>query len=1453
MQHVRHSAVAIAVAIAVALLGCGDNLKPTLSVTPSSMTVPLGGTQQISAELGGYIPPEGLESTGMTWSIDDPTVAQLATNASGAMITGLQVGSTTAHVKCIGQTVDVPIEVTQSQGTLVSVDIQPNPVDIPLGLSVPVAAYATYSDGTRVNVTTTATWTIDDASIASTQQIQSAGTIAALAAGTTTLHAAFDNVTGSAPVDVTSATLMSLQITPPSLTLPVGTSAQLHAVGTYSDGTVIDLTGQVAWASGTTSVATITTGTGGGIATAVAPGTSTITATLGAVSATATVTVTSASVVSIAIIPAAPILPVGHDLQLHAAALLSDGTTIDVTDLVTWTSAGPAVATVSATGELAGMSIGITVVTAKLGAVTAAATVTVTAAALDSIEITPASSSLPIGLSEQLTATGTFSDGTKVDLTNQVAWTSSATATASISNVPAGLVTAHAAGTATITATAGAISGTATVTVTNATLASITITAPTTTLPLGTTEQLTATGLYSDGTTHDLTTQVTWSSSAPLTVAVSNFAGSQGTAAALSLGTATISAALGGVSGSIAITATNATLASVDVSPATLGLAAGTTGQLTATALFSDGTTLDVTGTAVWTTSNPGTASVTAGAVTAGAVGAATITASYGAHSGSAAITVTAATLSSIQISPATLGLPLGASGQLTATGIYSDGTHQDLTNAATWTTSAAAIASVSNTPPTAGLVTANGIGTATVTAAVGGASATATVTVGSATLKSIQISPASLTLPIGTSGQLTATGVYTDGTSLDLTAQVAWTSNAALVASVGAAPPSSGLVTAHLLGAATITATLGAVSASVPVNATGATLTSIQITPSSADLPVGVTVPFFAIGVFSDGTHLDMTAAVAWASSAPAIASVSNAPFAHGLVTANAIGTAIISATFDGVTGTGTVVVTPALPTGIVVTPALVTMPAGSVVQLTATAFYTDGTNADVTAQVTWTSVAPLIASVSNSPGTAGQVKGNGVLLGTTTVAAQLGPFTAGAQVVVTALLIEQLQLAPTALAIPNGATGQLHATAVYSDDTKADVTALVTCTSSAPAIAAVSDGPVTKGLVVARGIGAATVTCSLAGQSATASIDVTNAALASIAIDPPMPVVHAGVAMQLTATGVYSDGTTLDLTPLVTWSTSNAAVATVSNAAGSAGKLTAVGPGSATATAQLGAVSASIPVTVSPATLTGIQLGPIGLILPQGLSTPLLAVGVYSDGTTADLTASVTWSTSDTGVVQVSNVLGIVGIATASGVGTATVKAQIGPIQAELQIEVTAAILQSITINVPTIDLPVGLSIPAVALGVLSDGSTLDLTSDVAWLSSDLGVAAVTNLAGVAGLVTAKAPGDVTITAKLLGVTATVNVKVVAAILQSIAISGDLDLALGGSTQLTAIGTFSDGSTLDVTAQASWSTVNGLVALVSDLLGKTGLVTPIAIGTVQVKAVLAGIVATANLTVEL
>jgi len=178
-------------------------------------------------------------------------------------------------------------------------------------------------------------------------------------------------------------------------------------------------------------------------------------------------------------------------------------------------------------------------------------------ATLTSIAITAPSTSIAKGTTDQFTATGTFSDGSTSNITTQVSWNSSNTGTATI-GLNTGLASGVGVGTSNITAKLGTVtSNTVVLTVTAATLTSIAITAPSTSIAKGTTDQFTATGTFSDGSTSNITTQVSWNSS---NTGAATIGLNTGLASGVGVGTSNITAKLGSItSNTVVLTVTQAT------------------------------------------------------------------------------------------------------------------------------------------------------------------------------------------------------------------------------------------------------------------------------------------------------------------------------------------------------------------------------------------------------------------------------------------------------------------------------------------------------------------------------------------------------------------------------------------------------------------------------------------------------------------------------------------------------------------------------------------------------------------------------------------------------------------------------------------------------------------------------------------------------------------------------
>lgn len=1379
------------------LVTVGAPLLLSIAVTPTGQSIPKGNTLQLVAT-GTYTDavPRDVTSTA-TWTTSASSVATV----SGGVVQSVNAGSATitATVGAIAGSTGVSV----TSASLLSIAVTPGTSSIALGQTKQLLATGTLTDGTTPNLTSVATWTSSNTAIAT---VSASGLVTSKSQGTVTLTATSGAVLGTATVTITDPILVSLAVSPTSATIALGNSQQVVATGTLSDATTSVLTSSATWTTSNPAVATVV----GGLVQSRGAGTATITASSGGFTAQTSVTVGGAALVSLAITPANQSIALGNTLQLTATGTLTDGTTPNLSNSVTWTSSNTAFATISGTGLLTSKGAGSVTVTASQGSVSTTTQVTIGVATLVSIAVTPINQTVALGNSLQLAAVGTYTDNTTQPLTGTVAWTSSAGSFATVT--PGGLVQTHATGSTTISATLGAVSGSTTVTVGAATLVSLAITPANHTISLGSTLQLTATGTYTDSTTRPLTSSVVWSSGAPSGATVS----STGLVTSFAVGPVTITAASGTVTTSTQVTVSTAGLVSIAVSPSAPTLALGSGVQLTATGTYTDNSTQVITGQVTWASNLPGIVTVSAtGLVQSHGQGTATVTASQGAISTSVQIVVGAPTLVSLSIAPSSSTIPLGTSKAFVATGTYTDGTTTNLSASVTWSSSTPAVASIS----AAGLAQSLTLGSSTIGAVLNGVSSTASLIVTNPAVVSIVVTPSGNTIPKGTNQAMIATGTFTDGSTSVITGQVSWTSNNATVATIDAA----GSAHAAGQGVVTLTATSGTASGSAQLSVGPAALLSLAVTPSPLSITLGLSRQLIATGTYSDGTSTNVASQVAWASSNTGVATVTSL----GNVVSNHQGTATITATLNGIGGSTELTVTPPTLVSLAIVPASKTIALGTILQLTATGTFTDGTTGDITTGVQWSSSSPLTAVVT----TGGLVQS--LSQGVTTITADSNGVSSTAQVTVGPPALTAITVTPGGRTIPNGTNLQLAAVGTYTNATTATITNSVTWTTSSPSMATVS----ATGLVTATGGGSVTLTATQSGVSSSVQLTVLPQSLVSLTPMPGSQSIPLGTSLQLTAQGLLSDGSTIDLSLVSTWTSSNTSFASVN----SAGLVQSRAQGVVTITVTDSGITGSTQVTVTPAALNSIDIGPANAQVAAGTSLSLSATGNYTDGSTRDLTTLVTWSSSSTAKATIDTF----GVARGVSPGIVTITAVSGTVTGSAQLTVTLPVLQAIAITPAAAKFPRNQNFQMTATGTYSDGSTQDVTSLVTWASSNPAVATITASGGVARGI---AVGTVTLTATSDAISATTTLEIKAGSLQSITITpNNATIALGLTSAMTATGNLSDGTTLPLTSLVTWSASPANFGTITP----AGLLQTVGQGLVTITATFGAVSGTGRMTV--
>ena len=565
-----------------------------------------------------------------------------------------------------------------------------------------------------------------------------------------------------------------------------------------------------------------------------------------------------ADLMSISVTPANSTTPKGLTRQFAATGVYSDGTTRDISTAVAWSSGTPAIATITTGGLASGLQIGSALMTATFGSKSGNTTLTVTAAVLSSMVVTPVNPNVGIGTTQQFRSIGAYSDGTSQDVTTSVVWTSAAPVVATMNASGAansGLASALTSGTSIITASLSGISANTTLRVTSA-LTTMTITPLNPSVARGLTRQFAALGTFADGTTQDFTTQATWASATP-SVATMNASGftTSGLATAQALGTSVISATFAGVSGSTSLNVTAATLRSLAVTPTNPSVGQGFTRQFIALGTLTDNSVMDVTTSATWSSANTAIATLNpsglpnSGLATGLAIGSSVITASVGLITGNTTLNVvTPPSLTSIAVTPVNPSVVVGLNRQFIARGTYADGSVVDISSTVVWTSSVVSVAIVNPSgQPNSGLAFGVAPGVSVITATLGLISGQTNLTVAASTLTSISVTPTNPTIAIGANQQFTAFANYSNGTTLNVTNAVNWTSATPAVAVI---VNGTGLATGIAAGTSLITATMGSSS--------GNTLLTVQAAapPPITPITFGAADPFGGFGGNSGMTN---------------------------------------------------------------------------------------------------------------------------------------------------------------------------------------------------------------------------------------------------------------------------------------------------------------------------------------------------------------------------------------------------------------------------------------------------------------------------------------------------------------------------------------------------------------------------------------------------------------------
>ena len=1109
---------------------------------------------------------------------------------------------------------------------------------------------------------------------------------------------------------------------------------------------------------------------------------------------------------TITLTPANPTLAKGENLQLAAMGGYSDGSQQTLSDSVTWQTSASNVASVSEQGQVTGMSEGSAQVSASYQGITGSTTVAIGAPALIGITVSPNPSSVPVGESEQLAAVGNFSDGTVQDLTQSVTWNSSPTGMAAINST--GLVSGLAAGKTTVVAVSGSVQGAAVLSVGSAVLTSITVAPGTASIAQGNTQQFTATGNYSDSSTQDLTSSVTWSSPAPgvATIATS------GLATGVSVGTTTINAAVGSgvgsMSGSATLTVQTPTLVSLAVTPSSPSIASGSTAQFAAIGTYNNGTTQDLSSTVTWSSSAPAIAPISSQGLASGAAfGSTTITASAGSITASTSLSVTtgfflSGTLNTArQFHTATMlnnGTVLiaggvGASGPLADAELYDPST--------------------GNFTATGSLNNARSQHTATLLR-------NGTVLIAGGADSNGSLDSAEIYNP--------ATGSFTLVGSLNTARcmhSATMLTNGSVLISGGLDPNNNPLGSAELFnpwnGTFTLTANLN-----VARNSHTATLLNngqVLIAggnPSSAQTAAEIYDPpsatFTSISNLNTGRY-NHTATLLNDGTVLLVGGTG----ANGALAAAEI--------FNLSTGQFT---STANPTTARFQHTAVLMNNGTV--LIAAGF---GANGALSSAEIYDPVAASFSLTGNlynaRYGHTATLLNNGQTL---VAGGYSGSYLSSAElyqpVSLTPPNLVSISVTPANPTVPLGGAQPMIASGTFGDGSTQQL-ASATWSSNTPAVSISNDATDPGAAYAAIANGSANVSACTGSICGSTAVTVGQAALVSIAVTPANPTVSEGWSVQFSATGSYTDGSTNGLTSSATWNSSTPGVATIS----STGLATGQYIGTSTISATVGPITGNANLTVAQPVVVSLAVNPTTLFMTPGTTLPVQAIATLSNGFTQLLEGPATaWSINGPAIATVSPI----GNVTAQQDGVATVVAQNGNFSASATLIVAS--VTTLNIIPPTVSLAPGETTQFRAIASLADGTTQDVTAAVTWSTLQPNIAATSG----GGFVNALQTGSTTVSAQGTGFSGSASVNVSQPMSLSI-VPSSVSMVIGSYRQLRAIATMGDGSTQDVSSLATWTSTQPGIVTVSG----TGSINGAQVGSTSVSAQYSGQTAWASITV--
>lgn len=515
---------------------------------------------------------------------------------------------------------------------------------------------------------------------------------------------------------------------------------------------------------------------------------------------------------------------------------------------------------------------------------------------LDGLTLEAPGTSFPIDSALQLTAWAHYSDGTRVNVSARTAWTSSQPSVGVIG--PTGIVTFAGVGASKFEGTFEGKVVAITLFSTTATLTSVMVSSLASgELAKGDARAFYAWANYSDGSRVEVTERAFWSVDGH----VLTLGDRPGVVLGAQQGTGSVHVSYRGLVGGefLVVAAPRATRLGLTVPNAIVR--PGDAQQLAAVATFSDGSTRDVSGEATWTSSDASRLGfgAQAGSIVALAVGSSQVTAQWSGLQASSMFSIQARRLTALAFADVALFLAHGLSGRVALMGTFDDGSREDVSQLALWSTSAPDVATVLEGNGQSGTVLTHGEGGATITAALGTQVArlqvavTAPVMVGlDATLQSGRLAP-------GQEASFIVFGHWSDGVTLNLSNEVTLQHGDELATSVrGDWVYARGAE----FGATPLVFEFAGFRGQVDLEVSNQHIVEFRVTqdPIMALPSDSSGHRLVAYARYADGVELDVTELSSWYLADETVATLSDVPGSRGRVTLTTGGTTELNAVLN-------------------------------------------------------------------------------------------------------------------------------------------------------------------------------------------------------------------------------------------------------------------------------------------------------------------------------------------------------------------------------------------------------------------------------------------------------------------------------------------------------------------------------------------------------------------------